>query len=399
MMRALFTISLLELFLGGGGRLTAVGPVSLRMLLFAACMCGTLVAVLFPKRRSDGLLLAMLLLLVYLLIHVFGLLVGALHGNDPPQMFTEFQGSLYWVAAPFFALMIQSEDDVRRYARLVQIAGVVLACVYIALLFALILGLVPLLAIQKLLLGRGEISFRSEEFFIYKGFIYLCISTVFFVAIRGRYWVPLATLTLLAMVLTFTRGFVISASASILLLLFVQGRWRTAIPALLATAVAAFFVWFYQISDQTDVAALQAISTNQRIEDMTYMIYHVKPTTLIFGEGLGSLIDDRYAIENTYLSVLWKLGAAGLLFWMLPLGLCAYYYTRIPDWRTNALANAYMFGTVLVYVQSLTNPFLNNPIGLGFVMLAIFSLRTLARSKSSLHCSPASQYPAPQPGA
>jgi hypothetical protein len=30
-------------------------------------------------------------------------------------------------------------------------------------------------------------------------------------------------------------------------------------------------------------------------------------------------------------------------------------------------------------VQTVTNPYLNNPIGLSFVMAAIFSLQTLAR--------------------
>jgi hypothetical protein len=379
MMRALFTISLFELFVGGGGRFTAVGPVSLRMVLFAACLCATLVAVLFPKRRSEGVLLAMLLVLAYLLVHIFGLAVGAFHGNDATQMLTEFQQSLYWLAAPFFAFMIQSENDAWRYARLVQIAGVTLSCVYIAVLLGLISGLLPLSLIKTLIAPGGEISFRAEEFFIYKGFIYLGISTVFFVAIRGRYWVPLATLTAVAMVLAFTRGFVISASAAILLLLCIQGRWRTAIPALLAAGLAAFFVWIYQPSDRVDVTARQDVSTNQRLEDMSYMIYHVKPTTLVFGEGYGSLINNRHAIENTFLWALWKLGTAGLLFWITPLALCVYYYMKIPDWRTNKLANAYLFGTVLIYVQSTTNPFLNNPIGLGFVMLAIFSLRVLSR--------------------
>jgi hypothetical protein len=33
---------------------------------------------------------------------------------------------------------------------------------------------------------------------------------------------------------------------------------------------------------------------------------------------------------------------------------------------------------ILVYVQTLTNPYLNNPIGLSFVMVAIFSLKTLS---------------------
>jgi hypothetical protein len=262
----------------------------------------------------------------------------------------------------------------------VQIAGVVLSCVYIAILLGLVSGVLPVRLVQSLLSNSGEIAFRSEEFFIYKGFIYLGISTVFFFAIRGRLWMPLATLTSLAMVLTFTRGFVISASVAILVLLCVQGRWRAAIPAVLATALAAFFVWVYQASDNADVAARQDWSTNQRIEDMTYMFYHVTPTTLIFGNGYGSLINNRYNIENTFLWVLWKLGTAGLLFWILPLALCVYYYTRIPDWRTNSLANAFLFGTVLIYVQSITNPFLNNPVGVAFVILAIFSLRILSRS-------------------
>jgi hypothetical protein len=38
-----------------------------------------------------------------------------------------------------------------------------------------------------------------------------------------------------------------------------------------------------------------------------------------------------------------------------------------------------LFGTVLVYLQTATNPYLNNPIGLSYVILSIFSLRALHR--------------------
>jgi hypothetical protein len=379
MMRWLFAIFLFELFVGGGGRFTALGAVSLRMLLFAGCIAATIVALLFPRRSSNGLLLALGLVLVYLLVHVFGLVVGAIHGNDPVRMLTEFQQSAFWLAAPFFALMIQTERDVERYARLVQIAGVTLSLVYIAMLAGLVSGLLPLSLVRALIAKSGEISFRSSEFFIYKGFLYLGIATVFFAAIRGKYWVPLAALTAIAMVLTFTRGFVISASVSILLLLCLQGRWNTAIPALVGTAVAAFFVWIYQTADRADVSARLDASTNQRIEDMTFMFYNVRPSTLLFGEGYGSLINNRYAIENVFLWAPWKLGVVGLSFWLTPLVICIHFYLKVADWRTNKFANAYLFGTILVYVQSLTNPFLNNPIGLAFVLLALFSLRILSQ--------------------
>jgi len=68
------------------------------------------------------------------------------------------------------------------------------------------------------------------------------------------------------------------------------------------------------------------------------------------------------------------------LFWMTPLALCVLFYLRIPDRRMNATANAYLFGVVLIYVQTNMNPFLNNPIGLSFVLVALFSLRTLSRA-------------------
>jgi hypothetical protein len=379
MMRALFTVSLLELFMGGGGRLTAVGPVSLRMVLFAACLCATLVAILFPRRHSDGVQLAMLLVLVYLLVHVAGLVVGATNGGSLSQMLLEFQQSLYWLAAPFFALMLQSERDVQRAARLVRIAGVTLAAGYIAILIGLLAGILHLGSLQAIIGPTGEVRFRSGEFFIYKGFLYLGISIVFFVAARGKYWGLIVTLIALALAFTFTRGLLISTSAAVLLMLCFQGRWRAAVPALVLTASAAFLLWIYLPSSDTKVGGNYAISTGQRLEDMTYMAEHATPGTLLIGEGFGSLINNRLGIENTFLFVLWKLGVLGLLFWLLPLSLCVYYYSKIPNRGSNPLANAYLFGTILVYVQTTANPFLNNPIGLSFVMLALFSLRTLSR--------------------
>ena len=129
-------------------------------------------------------------------------------------------------------------------------------------------------------------------------------------------------------------------------------------------------------------------STSQRLEDMTYMLDHITAKTFLTGEGFGSMINDRYQIENTFLWALWKLGTIGVLFWMLPLGLCAYYYLRIPNRNCNSMANAFFVGTVLAYVQTMTNPFLNNPIGLSFVMLAIFSLRILSWRERTVAAQP-----------
>jgi hypothetical protein len=378
-MRILFTISLLELFIGGGGRLIHVGLISLRMVLFALCLCATVVAIMFPRRKSDGLMLAISLALAYLVIHVGGMLVGAIYSGDTPKIFGEFQQSLYWLAAPFLALMLQSEGDVEKTARLVVLSGLILTFGYLAIVVALITGVVGLGMARSLLTSGGEVQFRSGEFFIYKGFLYLGIAAVFLVAYRRRFWIPLVIIVAIAMVLTFTRGFLLSGSVAIFGLLCAQRRWRTALPALILMGAGVLFLWVYVPSTEDVSGGRYEASTNQRLQDIGYMIDHVTANTLITGEGYASLIDNRYQIENTFLWVLWKLGVVGLVFWIVPFLLCVRYYFKISDRRTNPAANAYMFGVVLIYVQTNMNPFLNNPIGLSFVLVALFSLRTLAR--------------------
>ena len=46
------------------------------------------------------------------------------------------------------------------------------------------------------------------------------------------------------------------------------------------------------------------------------------------------------------------------------------------------LASAYFFGTVMLYILTAFNPFINNSIGLMYLLCAIFSLRRLSRDAS-----------------
>ena len=134
MINALFTITVLELFIGGGGRLTELGSVTVRMVLFAACLYVGLLSISLRRGESKQLRLAYVMVLFYLLVHVPGVMWGAANGVDPGDILTEFQQSLYWLAAPFFALALQSVAMVKRTATLVQFAGLCLAFGYIAVL-------------------------------------------------------------------------------------------------------------------------------------------------------------------------------------------------------------------------------------------------------------------------
>ena len=379
MIDALFMLTLAEAFIGGGGRLVQIGPVTLRMVLFASCLLIGGIAILFRLRRMDGQRLAFVLVLLYLLVHVFGLLVGEMHAADAGDMISEFQQSLYWLAAPFFAFVLQSPKMVHRASLVVRFSGIFLSLGYFVILALLVFGRLSIIQILPLLHDSGEVVIRADHFLFYKGFLYLGISIVFFVAIRGRFWVLMTTIASVALVLTLTRGFLLSTSVAVLMMLAAQGRRMVTAVALVVVIMASFVVLIYVPSLDQTFSQGRSESNNQRTHDFFAVVDNLTPTSVIIGDGYGAALDDRQFIENTLLWAIWKLGVFGAVFWTMPLCLCAYFYLRIPDRKHHRTAAAYFFGTVLVYIETLTNPYLNNPIGLSFVLVALFSLRTLAR--------------------
>jgi hypothetical protein len=376
-MNSLYSLATFELFVGGGGRLIEFGPVTLRMILFAICLATYAAMCAYRKQSLTVQELPFVLVVAYTIVHMLSFLVGLAKDGDLTEMTSELQQSFYWLAAPFFAWVLRDAEMVRRTATLAKIAGVVLAAAYLCILLLLASRVISFVALHAMLAKTGEFMSRGS-FFFYKGFLYLGISIVFLVATRPRYWKTLSLIVLVALVLTLTRGFLLSTIIAVMLLLFVQGRRSMFWVGATCGAIAAVVLFIYLPSTDAHLVASRAISNGQRIEDARFIYEHATVATALLGEGYGSLINDRFNIENSYLWAFWKLGLVGLCFWLIPLGLCTYYFMKIRDRRNNALACAFFFATVLVYAQTATNPYLNNPIGLSFVLISIFALRTLA---------------------
>lgn len=398
-METLFIITVLELFLGGGGRLTEVGPLTLRMILFGACVSFAGIALLMKPRQDGTVKLAFGLLTAYLLVHLPGLVGAALNGGSMEGMTAEVQQSLYWAAAPFFAMVLRTERMVERTARLVQIAGLTLASVYLLGILGLLLGAFDLASVVITLSESGEFASRGGGFFFYKGFLYLGIATIFMIAIRPKWWRMGVILVVTALVATLTRGFIISTSVAVLLMLTLQGRKVTLGFGLAAVLLAGFIMWVYLPSFDDSLLSTRATSNQARLDDMAFIADRLTLRTVLLGEGFGSLINGRVLIENTYLWAWWKLGVAGVLFWLTPLLICTYFFISIPNFRRDGLACAFYFGAILVYVQTGSNPYLNNPIGLSYIMIAIFSLRTLARVRHAAAAGSETELPLVPTGA
>jgi hypothetical protein len=379
MIRTIYLLLALEVILGGGGRLVEFGPVTLRMVLFATALLLTIIAVAARGRLPDTQATVMLLV-SFLLVQGAGLAIGMTRGNPTEAVWADLQPLLFWLLVPFVAIAAEDRRNVYATRGLIIFAGVTMSAAYLAVLLMLVLGRIDFAWLYQTLDATGEFMFRGESFFFYKGFVYLGICIVFLIAVPGRYAPLLLALTGVALILTLTRGFMISTALAVLLMLYaLRMRVAAVFMTLLAAVVSVglLVTWYGAVDGFVgDRSASNAV----RLEDMSFIFKNVSPLTLLLGNGFGTPVADRLNIENTYLWIVWKTGLVGLVFWLTPLVMCIVAFSRIrwrdPDFR---LACALLFSTILIYIQSAMNPYLNNPIGMLFVMIAVFGLRRLSR--------------------
>lgn len=378
MVRVIYLLLALEVMVGGGGRLIEIGPVTARMLLFAAALTLT-VAIVALRGTLPGGRMTLMFLNAFLFVLGSGVVVGLSRGNPPAAVWADLQPLLFFLLAPFVALSLEDRRNVEALRPLVVFTGITLALAYLAILVLLITGRIDFAWLYEVLDASGEFMFRGENFFFYKGFVYLGVCIVFLIAIPGRFALLLLALSGIALVLTLMRGFILSTAIAVLMLLYVL-RMRLAALLLAISCAAALLVAFVVLySSVAGFSEQRSISNAVRMDDMAFIFGNVGPLTMLFGNGFGTPVAERLNIENTYLWVLWKNGLVGLAFWLAPLLACIVLFSRIPRRAAEfRLGCALLFSAVLIYVQSAMNPYLNNPIGLMMVMLALFGLRELS---------------------
>jgi hypothetical protein len=382
MIDLLFPIVLLEAVLGGGGRTFAAGPISLRMVLFAVSVAAWIAIMLASPRRRDGVGLAVLLIVAFVAGLTPGLLVDLERGTSIKTMGMELQPLLFWFIAPLFAMGMQDVPSVRRAAAILLYGGTAVALLTLLAMLGLRLGLVNFGALYVWASNSNELFFRTNSSFFYKGHFYVGIALIFCIVLLPRWWKSILAVTALSVALSLTRGLYLAIVVAAVLS-FLSGRRSFAV---IATGLAGIGVAVFY--GDTILNLLydpnRLISSQTRSRDLTYFLVTFDYDTLLFGDGTGILLNGRKSIENSYVWALWRFGAAGLLFWLLPLFLTARFFFTIPRISEyHKLASAFFFGMIMLYVLTFTNPFINNSIGMTYALCAVFALRRLSLSAAN----------------
>lgn len=368
-------IVILELFLLGGGRFVEIGPLSLRMVLFGAAQIYTIT--LLARHKIDSQTLVLLLYFIASLL--FSALIGLLNGAELDMILNDIKPLSYFFMILFFSLIINNLQRILLVAKIVKACSVILMTVYFFTLIGIYLKLIDFNLFYEWMSSTGEVFFRPGIGFFYKGFLYLCVGFLFFLFSEKMSAKFIALLLLISIVLTFTRGFLLSTGATLVVyvIFFAKKNLKSlTYIAILVAFVVLFTPWFVtQLGDKSESNLVRVVTYEQVKESST-------PLSFLFGNGLGIGVEERNEhMEASYMEIFHKQGIVGLFFWFLIFAMIIWSYFKICKKENRAIALPFVLSTVLIYIQTVTNPFLNNPIGMSMVLITLSVMRVLGAEK------------------
>lgn len=369
-MDGLLLVSLGELILLGSGRLLQVGPLTVRMWLYLACLGYAMISII---RRGTMDREVALLVLGFVTLTTTSSAIGLLNRAPLAQVLNDVKPQLFFLYLPFLSVAIRDRWHVQRIATLIRVCSLALALCYLGAVALVLLRMIPFGLVYEVLSRSDEFFFRGDIAVFYKGFLYLGVGFCFFAFGRKRSSV-LSVLLLATMVLTLTRGLVLASAAVAVLAYLTRPRSVLAVPiygGLLASGLVVAWPWI------VGLFAGRPESAEVRRFDLRVVQESVTPVSLLLGQGLGASVGDRARIEASYLEILHQQGVLGLLFWTALLALLTRDYVRASRRGEEGTALPFYLAALFVYIESATNPFLTNPIGMSMVLVSLTVLKVL----------------------
>lgn len=364
--KILFLLISLEVFLMGSGRILEIGPVTIRMILFSVAIIFSFFLISLNKPVSA---IIYFLLFYFCLATGISVFIGISNGALLDHVFLDVKPLLFFLMILFIFFSIDG-DSISKVYRVVILSASLLSVFYFCFLFLVYFDFVGydlvyvfLSALSDDFMFRGSGS--ESPFLFYKGFIFLCVGLVF--AVFHARWL-LSLIFFAAILLTFTRGFVVALFLSFFIYWALSLRRVGSVVLFCFCALTFSIVIYsaigYMIKPESDSIRLVQID---QVFDMTSWI------SLLFGHGFGIGVDVRpIHMEIAWLEVFHKQGLVGLLFWFFCFFVLLASYINLR--HKNELDKSFFVGSLVIFTQSLTNPYMNNPMGLFFLMVSMVYL-------------------------
>jgi len=330
---------------------------------------------------------------MFTIMLLIGVTIGLIVGADKKMLWEDVKPLLFFYLLPFFSIAISNEDDLKKIGKTILYSAGIMALIFLMLLVLFWTGVIKFNDFYNLTNSTGEFFFRGEFSLFYKGFIYLCIGLLFAHLIgEKKYWWLLPILSV-AIVLSFTRGLIVALGLSYFIYyLFIKRSYSATLVTIIISLITVFYggKFYALISSQLYSATFEKklpehesikgtllgdreFSDNERKRQIIQVANAATIPTTVWGHGFGTGVESRPVhMEISYLEIFHKQGIIGIVCWLIIFFSLVKSYVDLPE--KSGMSNAYFLAALFVFFQSLTNQYINNPIGLGMILISIVSL-------------------------
>lgn len=365
-LKLLFIPILFELVIGGSGHYLEIGPVTFRMVFYFLAIFLALIYHLYKKIIRKDLAL---ILVAFTIMISFSSIVGLLNGGAVNLILEDLKPLIFFYILLFFSIVIKDIEDVRKVSTIIKIGSIILGVIYIVVILLLLLGKINFSAFYEQQSEIGEVMFRNETLFFYKGFLYLCVGYFFFLLSKGKGNKLGALFLFVCVVLTLTRGFILFTVLITAYYVFFINKNLIIKLGLFLFGIISFLILlpllFESMGDKEGSDAMRYLQINEVIAD-------INPISFVIGHGFGVGVKSRpIHMELSFLEIFQKQGLIGLAFWFGLFFYIFWLFAKIKNKSYKKNAFPFMLSIIFIILQSGTNPYMNNPIGLTMILISI----------------------------
>jgi O-antigen ligase len=392
-MSLLITLFLIDLFLGGGGRLFVIAGVPTRMVFYTIILLCYLVSLILGRAK---LILDFDSVLVFSLLFWFFISgsIGVIKNHNLDIIIEDLKPlSFFAIYFPLSYYIIIKKYPVKRIFNILKLSGIIISLV--TLLILLIGKLFDFIAVYQVINSLSgefdEFMFRPNGAAFYKGHLYVMVT--FFIYLteylsKKKSLVNIIPIVIcgLSLFLSGTRGLIIGTVMGLVYILFIYFRnlsTKTIVSGITVIIIGVFLSFI--LTDYSDVNRISSDAWNEDVGVETRInfinegtdIIIGSPITLIFGNGHGTELKDRpQHLEVSFFDILLEQGLIGFTLWLILLLRIAFLIIRITQYhKRDPLAHALGASVIVLVIFTNTNPFINNPIGIGFIIVTIIALK------------------------
>ncbi|MCK8043304.1 O-antigen ligase family protein [Shewanella sp. 1CM18E] len=379
-----FTACLIELFIGGSGQVFTIFGIPLRQIFFVFLLLSFFLDLILS---NDSVRFSKHHFVVFLMI--FGVFlfafIGIMKGHDHNIIFNDVSPMLYFLMFfPFYFYMNKWDISFTYIYRILYVSSFIVSTFVIVSYFVIKTFFDGQGYSYGILLeswtGREILWFRPGGFVFYPSLFYVLVTSVI---IFGRVYdkskvnfFELLTLGLgiLAIFLSMTKGLILCLAIGFVLVLASN---KLSLKKFLLIAVALGLSFFISLS-YLDFSRLTNLENDRGMENRYQVIdesLEVLEHSYLIGNGFGTeLPTKKQHQENSYMDILVEQGIFGLCLYLYLFYLCLVDFKFLTHFKIAMIASVLM---------SLTNPYVNNPIGIGFILI-LLTLNLRRRKSFSL---------------